>query len=415
MAERAKRVLVCTDCLSEGVNLQTYFDAVIHYDLSWNPTRHDQREGRVDRFGQSSKSVRVLTLFGVDNKIDGVVLDVLLRKHKAIKNALGIAVSVPGGSEDVMKALFEGMELRSSSQGGQMMIAQVEEFKATLHTQWDNARDREKRSRSKFAQLSIKTDEVRSEMEAVRAAIGSGPTVERFIRDVLHLSGVHLSNKAGGVIQVPIGNTVSRSLKHAIGRERDFSARFDLPVEKNIEYLSRTHPVVEGLASWVLDMALDDIQARGEQVIARRCGVMETEAVSQATTLLLTRFRYQLSDTAETAGESPLLAEEVATLGFTGPADSPDWLDEEAVRKLLEAQPSGNLPRSLVKDQLELRLRNEDLLRKAIDGFAVIRAAQLEESHRRVRQSSKMKGRVTAKPVLPVDFLGCFVLLPKEF
>jgi SNF2 family DNA or RNA helicase len=47
-------VLVATDCLSEGINLQEHFDAVVHYDLSWNPTRHEQREGRVDRFGQES-------------------------------------------------------------------------------------------------------------------------------------------------------------------------------------------------------------------------------------------------------------------------------------------------------------------------------------------------------------------------
>jgi SNF2 family DNA or RNA helicase len=35
--------------------------AVMHYDLSWNPTRHEQREGRVDRYGQERKRVRVLT------------------------------------------------------------------------------------------------------------------------------------------------------------------------------------------------------------------------------------------------------------------------------------------------------------------------------------------------------------------
>ena len=52
-----KRVLVCTDCLSEGINLQEHFDAVMHYDLSWNPTRHEQREGRVDRYGQPSRTV----------------------------------------------------------------------------------------------------------------------------------------------------------------------------------------------------------------------------------------------------------------------------------------------------------------------------------------------------------------------
>ena len=41
LAKAPKRVLVCTDCLSEGINLQDGFDAVVHYDLSWNPTRRE--------------------------------------------------------------------------------------------------------------------------------------------------------------------------------------------------------------------------------------------------------------------------------------------------------------------------------------------------------------------------------------
>ncbi|MGH3421194.1 MAG: C-terminal helicase domain-containing protein, partial [Streptosporangiaceae bacterium] len=73
--EGSRRVLVATDCLSEGVNLQHWFNAVVHYDLAWNPTRHEQREGRVDRFGQRSPDVRVVTIYGEDNGIDGKVLE----------------------------------------------------------------------------------------------------------------------------------------------------------------------------------------------------------------------------------------------------------------------------------------------------------------------------------------------------
>ncbi len=58
-----QRILVATDCLSEGINLQQLFDTVIHYDLSWNPTRHQQREGRVDRFGQPAELVRSIMMF----------------------------------------------------------------------------------------------------------------------------------------------------------------------------------------------------------------------------------------------------------------------------------------------------------------------------------------------------------------
>ena len=74
------RVLVATDCLSEGVNLQDHFDAVVHYDLPWNPNRLEQREGRVDRYGQRKESVRTILLYGANNPVDQVVLDVLIRK-----------------------------------------------------------------------------------------------------------------------------------------------------------------------------------------------------------------------------------------------------------------------------------------------------------------------------------------------
>jgi SNF2 family DNA or RNA helicase len=72
-----QRILVATDCLSEGINLQQLFDTVIHYDLSWNPTRHQQREGRVDRFGQPAELVRSIMMFSPDSAIDGAVLEVI--------------------------------------------------------------------------------------------------------------------------------------------------------------------------------------------------------------------------------------------------------------------------------------------------------------------------------------------------
>jgi SNF2 family DNA or RNA helicase len=111
-------VLVCTDCLSEGINLQRHFNAVLHYDLAWNPIRHEQREGRVDRFGQQKREVRVITYYGTDNPIDGVILDVLIRKHKAIKSDLGVSVAVPGSSEQIAEALFEGALFRQSTRSG---------------------------------------------------------------------------------------------------------------------------------------------------------------------------------------------------------------------------------------------------------------------------------------------------------
>ena len=62
-------------------------------------------------------------------------------------------------------------------------------------------------------------------------------------------------------------------------------------------YLGRTSPVIEGLASWTLDQALDPV-ARDSRPVASRCGVVSTSAVSTHSTLLVARFRYHLQMTS---------------------------------------------------------------------------------------------------------------------
>src|SRR5206468_4302134 len=141
------------------------------------------REGRADRYGQNSKVVRVLTYYGTDNQIDGVVLDVLLRKHKTIRSSLGISIPVPSDTETVLAALMQGALLKGG--GEQLTLDAVLVDRDKLHKDWQAAADREKLSRTMFAQHSIKTEEVAAELESIRRAIGSGVDVEWFVREVL--------------------------------------------------------------------------------------------------------------------------------------------------------------------------------------------------------------------------------------
>src|SRR5690606_29857747 len=113
LGEVEKRSLVATDCLSEGINLQAIFDSVVHYDLSWNPTRHQQREGRVDRFGQKRDTVRTILIYGENNPVDGAVLDVILRKARAIERQTGVQVPMPDEGGSLTKALMSAVLLRA--------------------------------------------------------------------------------------------------------------------------------------------------------------------------------------------------------------------------------------------------------------------------------------------------------------
>ncbi len=414
VADGGRFLLVCTDCLSEGINLQEHFDAVLHYDLAWNPTRHEQREGRVDRFGQEKPEIRVVTYYGADNPIDGWMLDVLLRKHKKIRSDLGVSVSVPVSTEMIVEALFEYALFKEQAgrHPQQQSLDFIEDYDAArsaIHNEWNNARDREKASRSRFAQHTLSPEAVAEELASVRAAIGRAEDVERFVRTVLQTAKVPVEDK-GRALTAHLSPEAPRALRQAVGRDEPFTGRFDLPLPEGELYLGRTSPIVEGLAGWTLDQALDPV-ARDTRPVAARCGAVSTSAVEARATLLVARFRFHLK-VAGRDGET-LLCEEILPLAFTGSVDAPRWLAAEMGERLLDARPERNLLPTAIEQQMNLLLPSLPLVQDALEAQAVERAAAQLEVHKRVREASRKRGRVSIEPVLPVDILGAYVVLPR--
>lgn len=408
LAEHAKRVLVCTDCLSEGINLQDHFDAVLHYDLSWNPTRHEQRDGRVDRFGQRRGEVRVVTYYSPDTRIDGIVLDVLIRKHRTIRNSLGISVPVPIDTDRVIEAIFEGLLLRQKGDSAQQLRLFEDYFRPKrdeLFASWEVASEREKRSRTLFAQETLKPDEVARELDAVRAAIGSGIDLREFVSDVLRSHGALV--RSDGRLEIDLRETPA-ALREALGGRASLAARFEPPVRENETHLTRTHPIVEGLASWMLDTALDPL-ADGR---ASRCGVVRTREVTRRSTLLVVRYRFHIV-TRIGDDERPLLAEDVGLMAFEGPANDPTWLDAERAEALLTCTPSGNISADQAHHFLQPVINAHEALQSGVAQEAQARARTLLEAHRRVRSASAARGiRYHVEPQLPPDVLGVYVFLP---
>lgn len=414
LGDCSRRVLVATDCLSEGINLQDHFSAVMHYDLPWNPTRLEQREGRVDRFGQQAPEVRVVTFYGADNQIDQTVHDVLLRKHVAIRKALGVSIPVPGSTGDVIEALAESVLTRTDLSIEERLPGLDEFLRPTterLHLQWDEAEQRERQSRSIFAQHTINPDEVSEELVALQTAVGSGADVEQFVRtSVAAYGGVSSSNTP---TMLELSDT-PQALRDALGIPIDqasLRAAFDLPVGEETVYLSRTAPFVEGLAGHLLNEALDPLLAGP----AARAGVIETEDVSRKTILFLSRFRINLS-AENRAGHHAMLAEDAVVMAFTGDLASPEWIDDASAEALLHARPTANVDEGLQRHMINEVLAAESSWRSGIDAAAVRRAEELVAAHARVRQAAGRRGgmlaRYHAEPLLPADVLGIFVYLP---
>lgn len=407
-------VLVCTDCLSEGINLQHLFDSVIHYDLSWNPTRHEQREGRVDRFGQPKTEIKVLTYYGTDNQIDGVVLEVLIRKHKAIRKALGVSVPVPTTSNAVLEALYEGLLLRRKDTQQQLLpFGDDDEFKpmtSEFNNEWQNAADREKKSRSLFAQHTIKPDEVAQEVLEIQSAIGSATDVDAFISSsVKAFRGVISRNHGRSEFDL---TEAPRAVRESIGNQVTFAGRFELPISDDELYLSRTHPITEGLATYVMDSALDSTSAGDGVVAAARCGVIRTKAVTTRTTLLLLRLRYHII-TTRGVEHFPLLAEDTQIVGFRSAPSTAEWLKREQIESLLLATPDDNVTDDVARNFIQKVIEQFDHLRAYLNDIAEAHGKALLDAHQRVRTASRRMGvKYSIEPQLPPDVLGLYVYLP---
>lgn len=89
-------VLLSSEVGTEGLDYQ-FCDALVNYDLPWNPMRIEQRIGRIDRRGQQSETVAIKNLV-VSGTVDAVIFDRCLSRIGVFRRALG-------GSEEILGEL----------------------------------------------------------------------------------------------------------------------------------------------------------------------------------------------------------------------------------------------------------------------------------------------------------------------
>lgn len=86
-------VLVATDCISEGQNLQDC-DCVINYDIHWNPVRIIQRFGRIDRIGSKNASIQLINFW------PDIDLDEYINLKARVETRMKISVATSTGDDD---------------------------------------------------------------------------------------------------------------------------------------------------------------------------------------------------------------------------------------------------------------------------------------------------------------------------
>ena len=417
MAGDRPRILIATDCLSEGINLQEWFTAVLHYDLPWNPNRLEQREGRVDRFGQQAPEVRACLLYGADNPIDGIVLDVLLRKVREIKRVTGINVPFPEDSQSIIDTITQSLLLnpdrriqtRQTPQQGTLFdfsdFGEAAEAKENITRRIDEAAAREKVSRSIFAQNAIKAPEIEEDLRAVDESIGDPGAVKDFVTGALTaLFGVQVTteNKGFGIVT---GN-LPPQLGELLPEGQLVRVSFESPTPEGYHYLGRNHHFVEQLCQLVMANTIAR-EGRG----AARAAVIRTKQVEIKTTLLLLRCRNVIE---QGRGGHQIVAEEMLLWGWRGTPGAREHLDHEEARSLLSrARASSDLSAEARASFLDNELGLLGRLDEAFSELAEAQSKRLVAAHERFSALMDRQRYQVVYPVLPMDLMGMYILLPE--
>ena len=402
-----QRLLVATDCLSEGINLQQLFDTVVHYDLCWNPTRHQQREGRVDRFGQPSPLVRSIMMFSPDSAVDGAVLEVILRKAEDIRRATGVTVPLPQERGPVTDALLAAMVLRRGAAPQLALDLHLDEGATAMETRWRDVAENEKKSRTRFAQNAMKPQEVAPEWEKVRTLLGSPDDARIFLQRAMACFGVPLEPK-GPVVLAHV-EVLEAELRERL-QQRNLAGSVRLataePTPPGAQRLTRTHGLITTTAEALVEASLDPESLPGLGI--GRVGTWPTPAVERVTWLLLLRLRHQL--TTHGRRERLLLVEEAALVAIQN--NTITATGGEA-RKMLNTPAAANMaPTARDRFIRNAKAHLPALLTGPLADFVRARASELGQDHARLRTAARSSSRVSVEAVQPPDVIGLFVLVP---
>lgn len=410
MAGSTKKILIATDCLSEGINLQDQFTAVLHYDLPWNPNRLEQREGRIDRYGQKAPVVKAFLLWSQSNPIDSVVLKVLLKKVREIRKSIGISIPFPEDSQSLMDAVLHEVITGPQQPDPRQRsfnfdnYDQVKEKELIATRAISDAAEREKATRSIFAQHAVKAEEIEEDLKQADEAIGTPKAVESFVTESLtSLLNVQISPSKEDYILYT--TNLPPILKNLLPLKNELKVSFRSPTPEGHIYLGRNHIFVEQLCQFLLSQSIQH-----DRYGPGRAAVIRCKEVSKETTILLFRVRNVIE--AKRDG-TQVVAEEMLTWGFEQSQHQRETIPSDRLTHLLHhAVPAGNIDTSIKHDILIKKINYLDQIKDLLHKVALERSKVLIEAHERFHKVMGGSRYKVAEPVLPMDLMGIYILLP---
>lgn len=252
--EEEANIMLATDAAREGLNLQ-FAHIMANYDLPWNPTRIDQRIGRLHRYGQD-RTVEIRNLF-VDDTRESDILELLMNKLDEIEETLGM-------SSDVLGLILEDVNLEDqimtaiAQPDGSKKIAT--DLDAIVEDQEEAVRrvDEDLLIRDRF-DLSDQDREILNVIDESAEDTISEADVEYLVRTVCNEFGGRIVNvrsgpadDGGDVFDLVVPDPISGGEVKDRYNEATFD-RENAVADEDLEFIALDHPVVRSMMKFCLD------------------------------------------------------------------------------------------------------------------------------------------------------------------
>jgi SNF2 family DNA or RNA helicase len=259
--EEEANLMLATDAAQEGLNLQ-FAHIMVNYDLPWNPTRIDQRMGRLHRYGQDH-TVEIRNLF-FKNTRESEILKLLVETMNQIESDLGMRSDVLGRVLEDVDLDQTIMAAIAEDQSQDEVIADIEKTVKERQEALETV-ENELLIRDRF-DLSDEDEEILDVIDRSQHGDVSEDDIEILVREFFDEFGGDIrgvrpgpARSEGDVFQFEVPNVLSGGQVSGQYEQATFSQELARD-QDDVEFIALDHPLVQS----IIDFCLESDRLRGD-------------------------------------------------------------------------------------------------------------------------------------------------------
>ncbi|MHA1383634.1 MAG: helicase-related protein [Candidatus Helarchaeota archaeon] len=404
-------ILISTDCMAEGIDLQYSAFQLINYELTWNPNRLEQRNGRIDRFGQPNNKVYIRLLILKDT-LEMDILELIVNKTNEIKKEYGFVPGFFGDPESVIDHIMEKRKKEKEKRAQRTLDFYFkfspEVLEDLISIFFSKKNLQEMVDDSFYGHVNINLKEIEQRMRLTEETIGDANTLFEFLKSAVDLYQGEIKpvKDDENVFQITLPGAVQKDIRVEFGDVYLISPKIEISSARNdVEGISLKNPLIAGIVEKVKNEAFSV-----ENEFYGRTAAYLSDEVDKVTAIYFIKIRYIVNT------KEKMLMEEITNLGidlFGGAV-----LNNEIVNKIWNSsmknhnKPDFTLKKHL-KKALELKNLRELFNKKAQERLQILinDRKQMVEKLKKQGLTTDLKG-IDDISIVGIDLLTVTIIYP---